>query len=81
MRESVKQRRDDIHWRLVDAGGYSVKVGDMFKDVQNRIVKVVGGSAPHTSNSSGRVTLEYEDGHVTDGYPQVIRCKWIGTKS
>ena len=56
-------------WRLVDAEGYSVGTGDMFKTFRNDIVRVAGGSPPHSSTSSGRVQLQYEDGNITEGYP------------
>lgn len=64
-------------WRLIDAEGYSVKGGDMFKTFRNEVVHVVGGTAPHSSTSSGRVQLKYKDGNITEGYPQVVNCKWV----
>jgi hypothetical protein len=56
---------------LTTQDGKPVKRGQRMKDFRGDYAKISGGSAPHTSGSTGRVTTD-----SGDYYPSVFNLKW-----
>ena len=60
-------------WLLIDSvTQVSVKVGDIREDFRGERVKMIDGTAPHKSSSTGRAQSS-----KGEHYPSVYGCKWI----
>jgi hypothetical protein len=63
-----------------------VQLGDVRHTGNGKRVTVMGGSAPHDFNSSGRVYVQAmtgdnePDGNQREYYPNVVDAKWIDAK-
>ena len=65
---------DGKSWLLIDeVTQHSVAKGDVVSSFRGERATIVGGSAPHTPNSTGRV--EVDTGRTF--YPSVFGLKWI----
>jgi len=61
---------------LIDEkSGARINLGDATQALRGEVVAVRGCEAPHWRSSSGRVYVDFEDGHTASYYPSSIKAK------
>ena len=59
---------------ISDADGSEIGVGDQVTTFRGEKGKVAGWTAPTHPGSSGRVSVEFADGHSMEYFPSVINA-------